>query len=59
MEDCAIVPIDGTAWDKAKYGKYEVLDSVRDAFEEAGVKLSVTFKVIKSLEDWISPVWRW
>jgi hypothetical protein len=53
------MPIDDTAWDKAKYGKYEVLDSVRDAFEEAGVKLSVTFKVIESLDGCISLVWRW
>ena len=37
------MPINNTSWDKAKYGKYDVLDSVRDIFEEAGVKLSITF----------------
>lgn len=56
--DSTIIPIDNTAWDTAKHGKYEVLDSVRDSFEEAGVKLSITFKVIEYLDDCISPVLR-
>lgn len=43
VEDCTIMPINNTSWDKAKYGKYDVLDSVPDIFEEAGVKLSITF----------------
>ncbi|OBT70349.1 hypothetical protein VE03_00321 [Pseudogymnoascus sp. 23342-1-I1] len=45
VEDCSVMPIGNTAWDKERYGKYEVLDSVRDAFEKAGVKLSITLKL--------------
>lgn len=55
---CTVMLINYTAWDKEKYGKYEVLDSVQDKFEKAGVKLSITFKVTESLDDWISPALR-
>lgn len=56
VEDCTIIHIDNAALDKAKCSKYEVLDPVQDAFEGGSVKLSITFKVIESSDDWISPV---
>lgn len=48
VEDCSLRPFD----------KYKVPDLVRDAFADAGVELIVTFKVIESVDDWISPVLR-
>jgi hypothetical protein len=48
VEDCSLRPFD----------KYKVPDLVRDTFTDAGVELIVTFKVIESVDDWISPVLR-
>ena len=57
VEDSCPTLIGTNLWDKWKYGKYEVPDTVRDASEEAGVGFSMKSKAIRVMEDWVRPDW--